>query len=56
MSKKNTSAFGNAFYQIQLALVRDPLILGYSFSLDEALFDHFRPSVVNITEVIHGCK
>jgi hypothetical protein len=50
MSKKNTSAFGNASYQIQFVLVRDPLILGYSFSLDAALFDHFRPSVINIQE------
>ena len=43
-------------YQIQLALVRDPLVLGYCFSLDAALFDHFRPSVINIQEVSRGCK
>ena len=43
-------------YQIQLALVRDPLILGYSFSLDEALFDHFRPSAISIQEVPGGSK
>lgn len=43
-------------YQIQFVSVRDPLILGYSFSLDEALFDHFRPSVINITEIQNGRK
>ena len=55
MNEKHPERAGY-LYQIQFISVRDPLILEYSYSLDAALFDHFRPLVINIQEVASECK